>query len=293
MASKRLIVSADDFGMSAGVNAGVVRAHRDGILTDASLMVNGRAFEEAVGLARRHPELAVGLHLMLVQGRAAAPPAEIPLLAGDRGMFGTNPVWNGLRYFFLPGVRAQLRREIEAQLERFRATGLPLSHVDGHLTIHMHPVALGILIDLARPFDIRAVRLPREPLRPALAFDRRHLGRKLLEATVFATLSRHARRRLARAGIRHPDRMYGLHQTGHVSEDYVLSVLRRLPAGVSELYCHAAVVDDEARRWRPADYESEGELAALLSPRVRAAIEEAGIVRTSYRELAGVRAPGT
>ncbi len=289
MTSKRLIVSADDFGMSPGVNAGVIRAHRDGILTDASLMVNGQAFEDAVALALRHPELSVGLHLMLVQGHAAAPAGEIPLLADPSGMFGMKPVWNGLRYFFLPGVRAQLRREIEAQLEKFRATGLPLSHVDGHLTIHMHPVVLDILIDLAERFDIRAMRLPREPLGPALAFDRRHLGRKLFEATSFAALSRRARPRLAAAGIRHPDRMYGLHQTGHVSEEYVLSVLRELPAGVSELYCHAAVLDDEARRWRPADYESEGELAALLSPRVRAAIEEAGIVRTSYRQLSDER----
>ena len=283
--SRRLIVAADDFGMSAGVNAGIIRAHRDGILTEASLMVNGQAFGEAVELARAHPRLSVGLHLMLVQGHAAAPPASIPLLAGPDGMFSNAPIWSGMRFFFTPGLRAQLRREITAQLDKFAATGLTLSHVDGHLTIHMHPSVTEILIDLAERYRIRAVRLPRESLARALRYDRRHLVRKVFEGAAFSALSRWARPRLRRAGVRHPDRMSGLHQTGHVSEPYVLSVLATLPAGVNELYCHPAVVDDEARRWRPADYESGQELAALTSGRVRAAIEREGIELISYRDL--------
>jgi hopanoid biosynthesis associated protein HpnK len=285
-AVRRLIVAADDFGLSAGVNAGIIRAHRDGILTDASLMVNGQAFAAAVELARAHPTLSVGLHLMLLQGYAAAPPAEIPRLAGPDGRFGDQPIWGGMRFFFAPGARAQIRREVTAQLDKFLASGLPLSHVDGHLTIHVHPVVLETLIGLAHRYGIRAVRLPREPLAPALRYDRRHPLRKSFEATVFTLLSRWARPRLERAGVRYPDRMFGLHQTGHVSEDYVLAVLAALPPGVNELYCHPAVLDDEARRWRPAEYESEQELAALTSPRVREAIERAGIERISYRDLA-------
>jgi hopanoid biosynthesis associated protein HpnK len=282
---RRLIVSADDFGMSAGANAGIIRAHRNGILGDASLMVNGQAFADAVELARDHPRLSIGLHLMLVQGRAAAPAADIPLLAGPDGLFGNLPVVAGMRYFFTPGVRAQLRREIVAQLDKFRATGLPLSHVDGHLTIHMHPVVLDILLDVRARYGIRAVRLPREPLAPALRYDGRHLPRKLFEALAFESLSRWALPRLRRAGVHHPDRMFGLHQTGHVSDDYLLSVLADLPPGVSEIYCHPAVVDEEARRWRPADYQSEREVEALTSPRVRAAIEQGGIELITYRNL--------
>jgi len=285
--ARRLIVAADDFGLSAGVNAGILRAHREGILGDASLMVNGQAFADAVALARATPTLSVGLHLMLVQGHAALPAAEIPLLADADGRFTDAPVAAGMRYFFTPGVRAQLRREITAQLEKFSATGLPLSHVDGHLTIHAHPVVLGILIDLRERYGIRAMRLPREPLAPALRYDRRHVLRKLFEGASFTALSRWARPRLARAGVRHPERMFGLHQTGHVSEDYLLAVLAGLPPGVNEIYCHPAVLDDEARRWRPADYASEQELAALTSPRVREAIERAGIELITYRVLAG------
>lgn len=284
-AARRVIVAADDFGMSPGVNAGILRAHRDGVLTETSLMVNGAAFADAVARAAATPSLSVGLHLMLVQGRCAAPPSAIPALANADGYFGNAPIWAGLRYFFTPGVRAQLRREITAQLDKFAATGLPLSHVDGHVTIHMHPVVMDILCDLAPRYGIRAVRLPREPLGAALAWDRRHALRKLFEAGAFGSLARYALPRLRRAGLRVPDRLYGMHQTGQMTEDYLLHVIAALPPGVSEIYGHPAELDAEARRWRPADYASEAELAALCSPRVRAALDAAQIERISYRDL--------
>jgi len=284
-AARRLIVAADDFGMSAGVNAGILRAHREGVLTETSLMVNGAAFDDAVARARATPSLSVGLHLMLVQGRCAAPPHAIPLLVDAAGYFGNAPIWAGVRYFFTPGVRAQLRREISAQLDKFLASGLPLSHVDGHVTIHMHPVVIGILCDVAAQYGIRAVRLPRDPLGAALAWDRRHALRKIFEAGAFGRLARYALPRLRRAGLRFPDRMYGMHQTGHVTEAYLLHVIASLPPGISEVYGHPAELDDEARRWRPADYASDAELAALCSPRVGAALRAAGIELISYRDL--------
>jgi predicted glycoside hydrolase/deacetylase ChbG (UPF0249 family) len=110
--------------------------------------------------------------------------------------------------------------------------------------------------------------------------------RKVIEALTFTALARYGTPRLDAGGIRYPDQMFGLHQSGHVTESYLLGILQRLPPGVTEIYSHASHVDAEARRWRPPDYESEAELAALTSPRVRAALEAAGIRRTSYRELA-------
>lgn len=292
MSARRLIVSADDFGMSAGVNAAIYEAHARGILTEASLMVTGRAAAEAIALARAHPTLGVGLHLVLVQGHAASPPARVPRLVGPDAAFTARPIAAGLRYFFTPGIRAELWREVGAQIEAFLASGLPLSHIDGHVTIHVHPVVLEALLAVSARYGVRAARLPREPLAAALRYDRRHLGRKLFEAAAFAILSRRAVPRMARAGFRHPDRVYGLHQSGHVTEDYVLAVIESLPPGVSELYCHPARVDDEARRWRPADYASEAELAALTSPRVREAITRAGIELISYRDLDGIPTAG-
>lgn len=286
MSARRLIVAADDFGMSPAVNAGILRAHREGILTEASLMMRGAAVTEAVALARATPTLGVGLHLTLLQGSCTAPAAELPLLVDGDGRFPDDPVWTGMRYFFTPGARAQIRREIVAQLDAFAATGLPLSHVDGHLTIHMHPIALAVLLDVAPRYGLRALRLPHDPLGAALRWDRRHAPRKLFEGAVFGGLARWARPRLARAGLRHPDRVYGMHQTGCIDEAYLLHLAAMLPSGVSEVYAHpAAAVDAEARRWRPADYASEAELAALCSPRVRAALAAAGIELIRYSEL--------
>lgn len=281
--SRRLIVSADDFGMSAGVNAAVERAHRHGILTQASLMVNGEAASEAVALALRTPSLAVGLHLVLVQGKPTLPPHAVPDLVDRDGMLPMAPIASGMRYFFSPKLREQVRREVIAQLDAFTATGLPLSHVDGHLTIHMHPVVLDLLCELRARYDIRCIRLPREPLRPSLAFDRAHLGRKLGEAMIFALLSRWAVKRLERHGLLHADRLFGMHQTGHVSESYLLHLLPQLEPGLTELYCHPGVTDAEIRRWTP-DYDRAGELDALTSGRVRAVLSAAGVELTSYRQ---------
>jgi hopanoid biosynthesis associated protein HpnK len=293
LGQRRLIVSADDFGMSSGVNAGIMAAHRDGILTDASLMVNGAASAEAIDLARATPSLSVGLHLVLVQGRASAEPRDIPALVDATGMFRNHSVWAGVRYFFLPRIRAQLETEVRAQLDRFLATGLSLSHVDGHLNIHMHPTVLAILLRLTPRYGIRAIRLPREPWRISLRLDQRERRRKLVEAAVFGALTRHAAPRLAAHGIRHPDQMFGLHQSGHVDERYCLGVLSALPAGVTEIYSHPARLDAEARRWRPPDYEAEAELRALTSGRVREALAAAGITRMSYRDLTPPPAPRT
>jgi len=267
----------------------VLHAHRDGVLTDASLMVNGAAADDAIALARTAPHLSVGLHLVLAQGRATLPAREIPDLVDADGCFRNQPIGAALGYFFTPGVRAQVRREIAAQIEKFLAAGRPLSHVDGHVNIHMHPTILNILLEMADRYGIRALRLTVEPLRVALRLDGRHAARKIAEGLTFAALSSYARPRMDARGIRHPDRMFGLHQSGHLTESYLLRLLSSVESGVTEIYCHPAQIDAEVRRWRPADYESEAELAALTSPRVAERIRALGIERTSYRELAASR----
>jgi hopanoid biosynthesis associated protein HpnK len=286
--SRRLIVSGDDFGAAHEVNAGVVRAHRDGILTSTSLMVTGAAAAEAVALVRTSPRLAVGLHLVLAQGRPAAPTDAIPRLVGSGPLFGRQPVLAGLRYAWVSlsrRGRGELRREIEAQLTAFAATGLPLAHVDGHLNMHLHPMVLSVLLEMAPRYGVRALRLSREPLLPALRHDRRHAARKSAEGIVFGLLSAWAAPRLRAAGVACADRVYGMHQTGHVDEAYVLALVRALPSGVSELYCHPAEAAPAALRADQPGYEHAGEVAALVSPRVRAALREGDTELISYADL--------
>lgn len=292
-APRRLVVSGDDFGAAPEVNAGILRAHRDGILTSTSLMVTGDAVAPAVAEARATPSLAVGLHLVLAQGRPAAPPAAIPRLVNARGAFEDTPVLNGFRYAWAWCSRAgrdQLRRELRAQLDAFVATGLPLAHVDGHLNMHLHPLVLPLLLELAPAYGIRAMRLSRESLSAALRWDRRHRLRKTSEGVVFHALAAFAAPRLRAAGIVSTERVYGMHQTGHIDEAYVLHLLAALPPGTSELYCHPAIGRAAAMAVWQHGYDHAGEVAALTSPRVRAAVAAAGVRLATYRDLAAAGA---
>ena len=271
-------MTADDFGFSHGVNQAILRAHREGIVTRTSLMVTGDAAAEAVAIARANPDLAVGLHLVVVSGRAALPPREIPALVDDRGLFRGSPVGIGLRYQFSRAARTQLSHEIREQLVRFRETGLPLAHVDGHLHMHLHPVVLSCLVELAEEFGIPALRLPREELRWNLAFDSRSAARKVLWSGVFGRLRRHAESRLSSARIAVSDRVYGLLQTGRITEDYLLDLLSRLASSETsavEIYAHPdAALPGEPLNGPPG--AGPRELEAMLSPRVRRAVAEAG-----------------
>ena len=278
-----MIVTGDDFGFSRGVNRAIIEAHERGVLTSASLMVAGEASAEAVELARAHPKLAVGLHLVVVDGRPVLPPSEIPHLLGDHGRLPARPVWVGLKYQFHPAARRELVREIRAQLERFRDTGLALSHVDGHHHLHLHPFVLGALVGLSREFRIPAIRLPSEELRLTLALDSSGVATKLAWSWIFQRLRRSGERRLRAAGVAFSDRVYGLLATGRMTESYVLGLIPRIRANFAELYFHPAVAIAGEPLNGPPGSGSE-ELAALVSARVRDALDASGFALTSYRD---------
>jgi hopanoid biosynthesis associated protein HpnK len=271
--TRRLIVNADDFGLSPSVNAAVIRAHRYGILTTASLMVNEPGFNEAVKLARENPKLGTGLHLTLLMGHSALPPEKLPGLVNPRGEFSNSPVGVGMAYFFKPGLREQLRAEIHAQFEKFHATGLTLDHVNGHLHLHLHPVVFKILMQDADALRIRHLRLTRD----CLARSRRMApGRwfyRVSHAAIYEWLSSRAREPLRQRAIKHAQITFGLLQDSHVDEDYLLKLLPELPSGDSELYSH------------PSLDKFKHELDALVSPRVKQSIEQLGIRLIRYQDL--------
>ncbi|HEU5070383.1 MAG TPA: hopanoid biosynthesis-associated protein HpnK [Verrucomicrobiae bacterium] len=270
---RRLIINADDFGLSASVNAAVIRAHREGILTTASLMVNESGCAEAVQLAKAHPRLGVGLHLTLLMGHAALPPAQIPGLVNARGEFSNHPTGTGLRYFFRRELRAQLRTEIHAQFARFRATGLPLDHVNGHLHLHLHPVVFRLLMEDAAELGITHLRLTREPFWLDAPLARGQRLYRASHALIYLALSRSARARLRLKGIRHTRHVFGLLQNARVNEAYVARLLPLLPPGDSELYSH------------PSLDEFKHEFDALISPRIRALVAAERIQLIRYQDL--------
>jgi hopanoid biosynthesis associated protein HpnK len=271
--ARRLILNADDFGRSRSINTAVVRAHREGVLTTASLMVNEPDCAEAVALAKENPRLGVGLHLTLLCGRAGLPPEEIPGLVNARGEFSDNPVAVGFRYFANRNLRKQLRAEIHEQFARFRATGLPLDHVNGHLHLHLHPTVFGILMQDADQLGIRRMRLTRESfwMDAPLAHGRRLY--RASHAAIYFVLAGLARSHFRRKEIRHPQHIFGLLENDRVDEAYVLKLLAVLPPGDSELYSHPSL--DKFRH----------EFDALVSPRVKALVAASGIQLIRYQDL--------
>jgi len=275
-----LILTADDLGRCHAVNEAIRRAYCEGVLTSASLMVTGEGSAEAVALASEHPGLAVGLHLVVLAGRPALPPEEIPHLVGPDGLFPQDAFSFGLRCFLSRVAQAELAAEIEAQFRLYAETGLPLDHVDGHCHMHLHPTVLRILLPLAQRYGARGLRLPRDRLGLALAYDRRHATTHIVWAIVFSLLARHTLRTLRGYRFVVTSRVHGLFHTGRMTEGYVLRLLERLDVPSAEIYFHPATDLLEPLGPNP------GDLATLLSPRVRHAIEQRGIVRGSYTDLA-------
>jgi hopanoid biosynthesis associated protein HpnK len=268
---KRLVVTADDFGLSPEVNAAVRRAYRDGILTCASLMMGAPAVAEAVAIARAE-RIPVGLHLTLVDGRPVLPPDRVPDLVDSQGRFRPGLGGPAVRLALSERVRRQARAECEAQMDAFLSTGLALDHVNAHHHFHIHPTVLAIVVDLARRCRPGAVRVPYEPGLPP--YRQALLGAAMMPWTL------RARRRLRRAGVVTNDALFGLYDTGMLTEAAWLRIVPRIKPGLFEVYCHPATRTTTASADEgssPAD-----ELAALLSPVVREALDRAGIERTAF-----------
>lgn len=280
-----MIFTADDFGLTTSVNEAVEQAHRRGVLSTASLMVTAPASADAVRRAKANPELNVGLHLVLADGRPALPPAAIPDLLDDDGQFGTAMARAGVRFFFLPRVRRQLAAEIRAQYETFKRTGLRLDHVNAHKHFHLHPTVLGLALAIGRDYGLSAIRYPREPLLPSLRISRRGLIGKITGAMLLSPWLQLLKRRLQRASLAYNQHLFGLSATGGMVEELVLRTLAALPPGDSELYFHPATRSGEEIAASQRGYQNHRELEALLSPRVATALIDQSITRIGFRDL--------
>jgi hopanoid biosynthesis associated protein HpnK len=257
---KRVTFSADDFGLTPAVNEAVERAHRDGVLDQASLMVAGPAADDAVRRARAMPSLRVGLHLVVIEGPAMLPATTVPDLVDADGQFPSDQARLGFRYFFRPRVRRQLAAEIRAQFAAFAATGLTLDHANAHKHMHLHPTVGRLMIEIGHEFGLHTIRVPAEPPDTlAMLGTRVSMGDRSLYA--WTRLLRHQARA---AGIITNDHCFGLAWSGHMTRERVSRLLDNLPDGTSEIYFHPATERDAVLTRLMPDYEHTAELATLL-----------------------------
>jgi hopanoid biosynthesis associated protein HpnK len=263
---RKLIVTADDFGAALEVNEAVERAHKDGVLSAASLMVSGVAADDAVRRAKAMPSLRVGLHLVLVDGKPVLPAATVPDLVDGAGNFRTDMARAGTAMFFLPKVRAQLAREIEAQFAAFAATGLALDHVNAHKHFHLHPTIAALIVTIGKAYGVKGARVPLEP-QAILARIEKHRASGTVALT--APFARRLRRRFAREGLAAPDQVFGLAWSGSMTQARLKGLIAHLPEGLSEIYMHPATGPYPGSA---PGYHYAQELAALTDPALRTQI---------------------
>jgi len=249
---KRLIITADDFGLTTEVNEAIERAHRDGVLTSASTMIAEEAAGDAVARARRLPSLRVGLHITVVDGRSIVTGKPLP-----KNLFAA-----GVAYFFFR--RAELEREIRAQFEAFAKTGLPLDHVDAHHHMHTHPTVFSTILRVGREYGMRAIRIPREPFLASWRASRDRFASRLIWTVFLWPWLTLMRVRARRAGLTVNDAIFGMNDWQAMTADRVLRIIENLPPGTSEIYFHPRIAGDE-------------QSAALTDPRLRVALQKLGV----------------
>lgn len=286
-----LVINADDFGMTADVNAAVLKAHREGILTSASLMAAEPGFAEAVEIAKENPALGVGLHVVTTFDRALLSHSELPDITTPDGNFLKNPITAGLRYNRSKAAQTQLKREMTAQFERFAETGLDWSHADGHQHFHLHPFVWDTFLDLCDSFGVHRLRIPNEEIRAHFRAggdgpNINTLGTLFLRAQRRRCLRTIAERKtLAGSPIFLCDRVYGTMQSSNMNETYLLNLLDRLQGRTIEIYSHPGT--NYAVKL-PANQQTETvrdtEFHALLSPAVRAKIAALNLPIGRYKD---------
>ena len=288
---RRLIINADDFGLTSGVNRAILEAHQHGVVTSATLMAAGRAFAEAVQFAHQAPQLNVGCHIVLVDGEPLLPAEQLPtLLAGD----GRPRFRNGIGELATAALRgrvdaAQVEAEAAAQMRKLQAAGLTLSHFDTHKHAHMFPGILRPLLRAARSCGVRALRNPFAPVKP-LAFAhllrRPRLWKRYSEVKALRRLLGKFRQAVQEEQMLTTDGTFGIVSTGALDQRLFESIMGSIPEGTWEFVCHPGYNDAALATVRTRLRTSrEQELRVLTSEAAREVLQQSGVELISWEQL--------
>lgn len=291
---RQLIVNADDFGLTSGVNRAIAEAHRDGIVSSATLMANGAAFADAVQAARALPKLSVGCHVVLVDGSPVAPPGGLDTLVAIRSA-EPEKFYSSLSAFAARATlggfdREQLLEEITAQIRKIQSAGIEVTHLDSHKHAHIFPEILAAMLRAARICGVRAIRSPFVPLKAIMAQQfagKRTLLKRYGQVRILNVFAPHFRRQMKRSGLVAPDGIIGVIETGLLDAALLRQALASLPDGTWELVSHPGYADQDLRAAHTRLVESrERERALLTSPELQDFLKQQNIRVIGFRELA-------
>jgi len=284
---RRLIINADDFGLTSGVNRAIVEAYTQGIVTSATLMANGGALQEAVQLAQSVPRASIGCHVVLVDGTPVSEESKVPSLLDN----GKSSFQTALSRFAVKCLRGELvpdeiEAEAAAQIRKLQSAGISVSHLDTHKHTHMFSQVLRPLLKAAQNCGIRAIRNPLEPIRLGQIAGQPSLWKRWGQLRILNRLATEFRSAVVEAGMVTPDGTLGIIATGVMNERILRSIIARIPEGTWELVCHPGYDDDDlAKAGTRLRASRVQELALLKSPRVREELQKHEIQLISYREI--------
>jgi hopanoid biosynthesis associated protein HpnK len=286
---RRLIINADDFGLTAGVNRAIMEAHHAGVGTSATMMANAPATADAARLAQDLGRMSVGCHVVLIDGRPVSPPSSVPSLVTDNGDFRT--AWLSFAHAAITGrIRPEeVAAETQAQIDALRALGIQPSHLDTHKHTHLFPSVLKPLLQAARRCGVTAVRNPLAPLRP-IAYSqllrRPRLWKRYTQVRLLRRVAAGFRHAVEAEGLRTTDGTFGIVVTGALDERLFAAIVGSIPEGTWELVCHPGYCDEDLRNAETRLRESrDRELRVLTSPAARDILQKSGVQLISYREL--------
>ncbi len=286
---KQVILNADDFGLTRGINEAIIRSHLEGVLTSATLMANGPAFEDAVRRAKLHPNLGIGCHLVLTGGTSVAPPEQIPSLASPDGQLPKTLAAFVASVSFGRITAADIETELRAQIEKIRRVSIEPTHVDTHKHTHAHPRVMGVVARVAHEFGITRIRNPIENLGDSWRSTRgdglSRIGDLAASAAALSVASRF--RAIARKhDLRSPDHFLGLAATGRLDATALCRLFDALLEGCTEIMLHPGICDaDLAAIGSRLQRQRQTEMEALLATETKRAVADHGIQLISYREL--------
>jgi hopanoid biosynthesis associated protein HpnK len=288
---RRLIVNADDFGFTSGVNRAIAEAHTQGVVTSSTLMATGRAFAEAAQLARTLPKLSVGCHVVLIDGTPVLDPRQISTLSSRSGSAHFR---DGLKSFAARALigrlnAGEIEAEVTAQIRKIQAAGIVVSHVDTHKHTHLFPHVLKPLLRAARSCCVRAVRNPfgpRRPLRSQQLMARPGLWTRHAEVKILRRFAVTFREAAQEEGFTTPDGTLGIDVTGWLDETLFRALAASIPQGTWEFVCHPGYNDTDLLTARTRLQQSrETELRVLTMPEARELLSREDIELISYRDL--------
>jgi hopanoid biosynthesis associated protein HpnK len=286
---RRLIVNADDFGFTSGVNRAIVEAHTRGVVTSSTLMAKGMAFAEAAELAKTIPKLSVGCHVVLIDGEPVLEPEKVPSLTAS-GKFR-----DGIKTFAARALSGrmdagEITAEATAQIRKIQSAGLAVSHIDSHKHTHLFPQILRPVLQAAAECGVKAVRNPfgpRFPLRSSQLLARPNLWTRYAEVRILRRFAGSFHAAVQREGFVTPDGTLGIEVTGALDERLFRAIAESIPEGTWEFVCHPGYDDADLRAARTRLRQSrETELRVLTLPAAREMLAQAGIELISYRDLA-------